>query len=292
MENSNFSSRKPAFELLMVTPEYFDVEYVINPHMQNPDGTPKRVDRSLARAQWQKLKSTFEEVGGKVHMLEGQHGLPDMVFAANQCVTFRDAQGRQRYCLSVMAAHARKPEVPFFGEWMESHAYERLTLDLGSFHLEGTGDLIWDEERQEFWAGHGFRTHTEAIDLFEAASGKVCRKLELVSDLFYHLDTCLVVLGRGIGAYVPEAFDASSRRELERGFRDLISADLNEAKLGFCLNAYCPNGRDVILQKGSPRFVEELKRREFKVHEVDTGEFIKAGGSVFCLKLELRGEPK
>ena len=31
----------------------------------------------------------------------------------------------------------------------------------------------------------------------------------------------------------------------------------------------------------------ELARRGFDVHEVETGEFLKSGGSVFCLKAAL-----
>jgi N-dimethylarginine dimethylaminohydrolase len=44
---------------------------------------------------------------------------------------------------------------------------------------------------------------------------------------------------------------------------------------------------NVILETGASAFVNELRKRDLKVHEMETGEFRKAGGSVFCLKQQL-----
>ena len=45
-----------------------------------------------------------------------------------------------------------------------------------------------------------------------------------------------------------------------------------------------PNGKDIIIQQGARKTVESLKANGFKIHEVDTSEYIKSGGSVFCMK--------
>jgi N-dimethylarginine dimethylaminohydrolase len=43
----------------------------------------------------------------------------------------------------------------------------------------------------------------------------------------------------------------------------------------------------VLIQKGSADTVDALKQRGLDVFEVETSEFMKSGGSVFCLKQEL-----
>src|SRR5882672_625701 len=64
---------------LMCPPEYFTVEYAINPWMD----IRSPVDTELAVKQWQRLRETLIGLGHEVHLLEPVAGLPDMVFAAN-----------------------------------------------------------------------------------------------------------------------------------------------------------------------------------------------------------------
>ena len=64
---------------LMCPPEYFTVEYAINPWM-NPDHP---VDLVLAKRQWEQLRATYTGLGHTVRIIDPEPGLPDMVFAAN-----------------------------------------------------------------------------------------------------------------------------------------------------------------------------------------------------------------
>ena len=64
---------------LMCPPEYFAVQYKINPWM-NPD---RPVDADLAMRQWQRLSEVYQGLGHTVHTITPEPGLPDMVFAAN-----------------------------------------------------------------------------------------------------------------------------------------------------------------------------------------------------------------
>jgi N-dimethylarginine dimethylaminohydrolase len=272
-------------KLLMVRPDFYDVEYAINPHMKNADGSLKRVDRQKALSQWLELKNTFESLGAEVDVLPGQKNLPDMVYAANQAVVFTGRAG-QAYVLSKMKSSFREPEVRFFDECLKTKGYSKCEIDFGDLSFEGTGDLIWDPYSKMFWAGHGFRTDERAHRLFEQKTSIDCKSLKLVSEHFYHLDTCFMVLGTKTAAYVPEAFDSVSRKLLESHFSDLIVCELDEAKNGFCLNGFkC--GETIVLQRGAEKYKSELTQRELRVIEVNTSEFIKGGGSVFCMKLVL-----
>ena len=119
---SSFPKRELESAVLMARPDFYDVLYEINPHMQGNIGT---VDRNLAMKQWQTLKDTYENLGLTVHSLEGVPDLPDFVFAANQTFPFVDYNGKLRVILSKMASKHRQPEVAHFATW-----YSKMVLTL------------------------------------------------------------------------------------------------------------------------------------------------------------------
>jgi len=45
--------------------------------------------------------------------------------------------------------------------------------------------------------------------------------------------------------------------------------------------------RTVVIQQGSERINRKLRALGYEVLEVDTSEFMKSGGSVFCMKMYL-----
>ncbi|HTL12152.1 MAG TPA: arginine deiminase-related protein [Bdellovibrionota bacterium] len=269
--------------LLMVSPEHFEVAYGINPHMRAADGSLKHVDRARAAAQWRDLLQTFRGIGIQVDVLPGAPGLPDMVFAANHGLPWQN-----EIILSRMAHAERREEVPLFRHWYEGQGYRiHDPFSDGAVDFEGMGDTLWLEPGRSLVGGHGFRTRPEVYQTLGRRFGFEVAPLKLVSDLFYHLDTCLCLLGPGAAAWVPQAFDAEGAAWIRARFQRLIEVDPREAKEGFAANAYCPDGRHVVVQRGCDRFVRDLSDAGFQTIEVETGEFIKAGGSVFCLKMAL-----
>ena len=76
--------------VLLTTPDYFRVEYVINPHMEGNVGS---VDPAAAQAQWEALRSTYDDLGTEVSTVDGAPDLPDMVFCANQTLPYQTPGG-------------------------------------------------------------------------------------------------------------------------------------------------------------------------------------------------------
>jgi len=267
--------------LLMVHPEYFTVEYNINPHMLDANGELNKIDCNLALTQWQDLKQTFESLGLQVQVMPGAKGLPDMVFCANQTFPFYK-DGKKHLILSQMHSDKRKPEVKFFKEWADSHGYHTHALENENF--EGMGDALWNYESGQIFAGYGFRTSPQAYEQIEKFVEKKIVTFELKDSRFYHLDTCLAILNNNTAAFVREAFTPEGVATLESFFSNLIEVPSHEAHKQLAGNMCCVNGQDVVLQTGATQTVQLLKKHGFRVHEVDTGEFIKSGGSVFCMK--------
>ena len=58
----------------------------------------------------------------------------------------------------------------------------------------------------------------------------------------------------------------------------------DEARHRLASNAHCPDGKHVLIQEGCPVTNRQLKEAGFIPVELETGEFLKAGGSVFCMK--------
>ncbi len=262
---------------LMCPPEYFTVEYAINPWM-NPD---EPVDVPRAMDQWRRLRGIFTDLGHTVHTIPAEPGLPDMVFAANGATVIdgKVLGARFRY-------PQRQPEAAAYLRWLREHGYGRDRGEVRESVVvnEGEGDIAF--AGRAVLVGHGFRT-TEAVlpdvaDLF----GLPVVSLRLVDPRFYHLDTALCVLSDHVAAYYPAAFDDAGRAALAGHFAELIEAKDEDAEV-LGLNAVS-DGRRVVLPAQATGLAAQLAVAGFTPIGVDVSELLKAGGGPKCCTLELR----
>jgi N-dimethylarginine dimethylaminohydrolase len=266
----------------MCEPEFFDVKDCKNPFME---GQLNHVDRSLARQQWHKLKATFDGLGYRVHVVAAVSDLEDMVFSANQVLVGCDAEGRQYAITANMVHPSRRREVPFYAEWFKAHYYDvhAASQSADGPHFEGHGDAIWHPNRQLLWGGYGFRSQKEAYVRIAELTGASVILLELVKERFYHLDTAFAALDEQTVMVYPPAFAPDSLELIRRVFANVIELSDADAQ-NFAGNALAL-GRNVVLQKGSDEACSALRAAGFIPVEVETSEFMKSGGSVFCLKM-------
>ncbi|MBI4369541.1 MAG: amidinotransferase [Elusimicrobia bacterium] len=272
----------PAY-IAMCPPDYFDVVDVKNPFMEGRLGS---VNRSLARSQWDALRAVFERLGKPVRIIPARSGLEDMVFCANQSLPGLDAYGRKVAVAGRMTHASRQREVSAVKEFMTNEGYRVIDIE-PPMRFEGTGDALWHPGRRLLWGGWGKRSQTEAYQFISKTFECPVMTLELVDDRFYHLDTCLCLLRSDAAFFYPGAFTAQGISLLESAFDTLIEAPVHEALDGLACNAVSLDGRMVVLQRGLSKVKRELQRIGFEVIEVETSEFMKSGGSCFCMKLFL-----
>ena len=268
---------------LLTSPEHFAVEYVINPHMAGNIGD---VDAERARAQWEALRATYARLGCEVTVLPGQPGLPDMVFCANQTLPYQTPGGEKGVVLSRMHAPQRADEVAHYARFFEGTGYEVHGLDpdlAGDF--EGMGDAIWHPGRYLLWGGHGFRTDPQVYRRLGEKLGFPVLTLLLEDPEFYHLDTCFCPLDEQTVLLYPPAFDEAGLETIRAHFGRILEASEREARELFACNAHSPDGEHVIIQRGCTETNAALAAAGFTPVEVDTDEYLKSGGSVFCMKL-------
>jgi N-dimethylarginine dimethylaminohydrolase len=257
---------------LMCPPEYFTVRYAINPWM-NP-GDP--VDFTLARQQWEELRSAYLGLGHCVRTIDPRPDLPDMVFAANGATVI---DGK------VLGARFKYPERfaegPAYTDWFRRQGYdvaEPVRVN------EGEGDIVF--AGRAVIVGHGFRTDEQVSAEVQALFGLPVISVRLVDPRFYHLDTALVVLDEDTAAYYPAAFDEAGQAALAAHFGQLIEAkDADAEALG--LNGLS-DGENVVLPVQARHLAEKVTQAGFNVVPVDLSEFRKSGGGPKCCTLELR----
>lgn len=260
--------------LLMCPPEYYGIEYEINPWMR----LEQKSIHGLAVKQWGELYQTLTEtLGVQVLLVAPQPGLPDMVFTANAGLPLGG-----KVILSNFRHRQRQGEARYFKEWFEKNGYEVIMLP-SEVAFEGAGDALFLGDN--LFAGYLFRSEVRGYAIIGEVLGVRVLSLELVDPRFYHLDTCLCPLSDKTAIYYPGAFDQYAIRVIENFIADPIAVSKEEA-LRFACNAVVVRDA-VVTAKGCPKLGEELMRRGYRHFELDLSEFIKAGGAAKCLTLEI-----
>ena len=96
----------------MCPPDYYGIEYEINPWMS----LRRLAYPDLARVQWERLHAILSgPVGLEVLLVEPVKGLPDLVFTANAGIVRGDL-----FIPANFRFPERQPEAPRFVEWFRS----------------------------------------------------------------------------------------------------------------------------------------------------------------------------
>ncbi len=119
--------------ILMCPPDYYGIEYEINPWMSRSRGS----SLERARAQWRRLHDTLAGLGATVELMAPQPGLPDLVFTANAGLVFGT-----RFFSSRFRHEVRARESPYFDAWFAAHGFTVEHLPEGMY-FEGAGDALF-----------------------------------------------------------------------------------------------------------------------------------------------------
>jgi arginine dihydrolase len=270
--NSDWDLSVSFMRLLMCAPEFYGIEYEINPWMSRS----RQVNRERATRQWRRLRDLLHtELGAEIELLEPQSGLPDMVFTANAGVVWRG-----KFIRSNFRHEVRQRETDHYEAWFGARGYEIIRLPEG-LNFEGEGDMLRAGER--WFAGYHIRSDILSHQKIAGIVGQEILSLELTNSWFYHLDTCFCPLGADCALFYPGAFDAYARLVIESHFAELIVVSEHDAAR-FACNAIVSDDR-IVMNDGCPELRQRLDAVGLTVFETPLDEFIKAGGSAKCLSL-------
>ncbi len=266
---------RPTF--LMCTPQWYDVNYVINPWMA---GNLHRSTRDKAFAQWRSLHQALLKVAD-VRLLHARPGSPDMVFVAHTALVHNGVAA-----VSSFAHPQRQTEEAHLRTW-----------------LQEAGFLLWRLHARlplKVKVTHSLISKARPSGLL-TASAPVCRaivtwpeawhtpvkSLHLIDPRFYHLDLCFAPLAGGYLLYFPGAFDPASLARIEAAYAPEKRIAVTEAEATQFACNVINIGETILMHKVSGDLAARLADFNFDVKQLDLSEFLKAGGSAKSLALRL-----
>src|SRR5207253_3015077 len=245
--------------ILMCPPDYYGIEYEINPWMSRARGS----NRDRAVRQWTALRDILRDLSMAIELMTPQPGLPDLVFTANAGLVYH-----KRFFSSRFRHEVRARETPYDEAWFTAHGFTIEHLPEG-IYFEGAGDALFCGPI--LFAGYRIRSHAAGhLHLGNVLQRRVL-PLELVDKRFYHLDTCFCPLAPGEAIYFPDAFDAYGRRVLTTHVPKLIPVNEAEA-FRFGCNAVVV-GKTVVHNSRCPQLAADLQRAGYRSIEVELDEF-------------------
>jgi ornithine--oxo-acid transaminase len=262
----------------MCPPQYYDVNYVINPWMA---GNLHRPSRDKSFAQWRTLYTALQRIAD-VRLLHAQPGSPDMVFVAHAGLIHHGIAA-----VSSFAHTQRHTEIPHLRRWLQDTGF-LLWETPRETAFEGEGDALFDANGNHLWAAHGVRTcqhsHRHVADAWHTP----ITSLHLTDPRFYHLDLCFAPLANGYLLYFPDAFDVQSLQKIEAAYAPEKRIAVTETEATHFACNVINIGRNVIM--GSAQCIDLSARLAdvgFDVTLLDLSEFHHGGGSAKSLALRL-----
>ncbi len=259
-------------KVLMSSPEYFKVEYSINPWMV----AGATVELDLAKTQWNNLKSTIENAGAEVKIVPPSEDYPDLVFTANSGI-IKDKD----VLIANFKYEERRGEEDLYMNWFNNNGYNVGRIP-SEFKFEGRGDAF--VYGNYLVGSYGIRSDKEAL-LFIAEEFQLEPIIvELAQEKFYHLDTCFQHFPTGEAIFYPEAFKNKSLSALESLF-NLIPVSEHDANQLAC-NAVVINNT-VIFPSEDIQAIKTVEGLGLNAEVANVSEFLKSGGACQCLVIAL-----
>ena len=259
---------------LMCSPDFYEDPFVMHPG-------PKvrvKVNPAKARRQWTALYDLLvRKLNVQIDLLEPVNGLPDLVFTASAGLLCK-----RMFVRSGFRQRERQGEEKQYETWFKKKGYIVKALP-PPFCFEGALGAFWMGE--ELYMGYHLRADLESCDWVSGILERPCFPLEICDTRFHHLHRCLSPLNAKSALFYPGAFETCARLLLFENIEDPVEISEKEALQDAC--SVIALEKDVILSEGCPKTAREIKKRGFKVHELDLSEFRKAGGTARSLVFQL-----
>jgi N-dimethylarginine dimethylaminohydrolase len=272
-----------ARSFLLRDPEHFQIAFEINPWMT----TATQPDRDRARMEWDALAVALTKAGGTVYRAPSDPDWPDMVFPTDTAIV-----SGGRFLASRFSTADRSGETRAAVQWLRARGFTEIPAadwPAGAY-LEGGDALAFGEK---ILAGHGVRTNAAAHPGLAAAFGRELIPVRLTDPRFYHLDMSICPLDDRRAIVSPDAWDEPSRARVRELIPEPLVVTIEEA-MTFCVNSVVV-GHTIVMPACPARVGRQLETWGFEVIVSPVGEFLKAGGGIRCMTLDLdllgEGEP-
>lgn len=260
-------------KILLCPPTYYNIKYEINPWMDidNP------INRKLAQEQYERLKQTYNLLHVPYDELKPDKNLPDQVFTTDT----GHAEGNI-FISAQFKYPERTKEANIARQYFQKKGYTIHTLPKGVF-FEG-GDLI--KYKDIYLFGYGKRSTASAQQHLEKILDTEIIPIELPDPSFYHLDTCIAPINSQVILANIDALTKEGYTTIQKHFKTIIPTSTEDNQLLAC-NLMNIDGKAVLTQGITESLQKELRKYVDLINTVPMSEYIKGGGSVHCVSLEI-----
>jgi N-dimethylarginine dimethylaminohydrolase len=275
---------------LCITPNTFDV-YDFQTH-QNKYISGKEPVFHKAIVQHMRLEDAFPHI--MKYTVNTEVVVPDIVFVANGGVCLPRIPNT--IILPYMKYKQRRAELPYLKEIYNDVKLHTIPFP-GPMPFEGQAEIKWFHNGTRAICGYGYRSTKSTFDVLDTLLGKIYKQhglvapkllaLKLEKSDYYHLDVAMLEFDDTKCIVHKAAF---SEKSIER-MKEFLGEDnvyVIDTKDTFCLNAVADGGRLIthkLTEPGLKKQLEDITRK--KIHQVNTSEFEKSGGSVRCMVLDV-----
>ena len=237
-----------------------------------------QVFQNRAETAYQELKSLYQKLGARIFELEPQTDLPDLIYTANCGEVCGDVFIKANFKFP----ERRRETIVAEEYFTKNFDYKPFSLPKDVF-FEGQGDLL--HTSKNYFLGWGKRTMPAAKNYLQQVLDKPIIDLELVDPYYYHLDTCFAPLSDTAVVINPSSFTAAGLAVIHDYFPEVIEPTAADHAVLACNLVKIDD--HIIIAKGiSNHLRAQFEQKNFIIHEIDTAEFRKGGGSIKCLSFE------
>lgn len=260
-------------KIIICKPDFFNISYEINPWMKKTN----LVNKEIARKQHETMLYAYRSLGIKYEGIIANELYPDQVYTTDV--------GHAENGVFIPANYKykeRQGERDLAVNYFKNEGFEVKNLP-ENVYFEG-GDFLKIEDK--YFLGYGKRTSKNAAKEIEKIIGKKVYLFELKDDYFYHLDTCFSPLDEKTAVINKKAHTKENLDLIYEMFENIIETNDEDNKYLAC--NFVKIKDSILVAKGvTDEFKDKIISAGYIVMTVDVTEFLKAGGSIHCMSLEV-----
>lgn len=260
-------------KLLLCPPKHYDIRYEINPWMS----TDNPIDPDKVAEEYRTLTYAYRQFGISYDELTPDPELPDQVYTTD----LGHAEGNL-FIKANFKYPERQKEATIAEAYFKTNGFDVFSFP-DNVYFEG-GDFLKVGDR--YYYGFGKRSSKEAMEPIQKALGKPIISIELPDEFFYHLDTCFSPLSEDVALLNRDALTQEGVSEIEKHFKTVIDVKGEDNKLLAC-NLISHEGTVIMSQGVSNELKDQIIAQGFRVATVSVGEYLKGGGGIHCVSLEM-----
>lgn len=259
--------------VIVCPPTYMKIEEIINETQKHY--ADENIDESLASKQHRQFVECLQKEGVEVIGLSAQEPFPEQVFTRDIGYTLGDT-----IIVTKMGSEIRSGEEQVLAEWLQQQGIPFHQVP--DHPIEG-GDVLIDG--QAIFIALSDRTSKEGVQHIQGLLPTYEVVPIPIDRSYLHLDCVLNILSPTEALVFSPALHEKELNLLRMKY-DLIEVTKKE-QFTMGTNVLSVGNQRVISLPMNTEVNEELRKRGYKVIEVDISEIIKSGGSFRCCTMPL-----